>query len=167
MHKFIKVLIIADDLDDIETVKSHFSTINKTSSPYRFSINTTSDIREAEKHLVRNSFDVVLLDYIIPNSPMTATELIERVNAGGCRTPIILLTNLSDDHISWQVDASGAADHLNKQLDLTGNHAPRTLSRAVQYVIKHYVRLNKLQGQVESLLKGTRELVKAVHMNRR
>jgi len=119
-----------------------------------YHVEMTSDFIEAEKALVRNLHDVFLLDYNVPNSPLSAMDLLKRVNAGGCCSPVLILSTVPDEIIEAQVEEAGAAGFLNKNQDLV----ERVLKHAVWYATRQYKQLLEVREQLASLVAEVAQL---------
>lgn len=117
-------------------------------------LETTSDYPEILRRLVRNQYDVILLDYCLPHTNLTGIELLERANAGGCVTPVILLSPFDDHESFWAADAAGAATFLNTQHDLN--------TRALQLAIRHSIHSFKKLQELQDLLTNVQKQLAAL-----
>ncbi|MDJ0679522.1 MAG: ATP-binding protein [Xenococcaceae cyanobacterium MO_167.B52] len=85
-----------------------------------------------------NSFDLILLDYGLPN--MDGLQLIIAVKALDLNLPIIVLTGQGDEEIAVEIMKSGASDYLAK-----GKIEPNILAKA----ISNAIRIHKAEQAVE------------------
>lgn len=86
-------------------------------------------ISDAERALVANRPDCVLLDLNLPDAD--GIDALQRVSRCGPSIPIIVLTGLNDEHFGISAVASGAQDYLVK-----GRVEPETLRRSLLYAIE-------------------------------
>lgn len=89
----------------------------------------TPSISDAERELVTNRPDCVLLDLNLPDA--NGIDGLERVSKSGPSIPIIVLTGLNDEHFGISAVASGAQDYLVK-----GRVEAETLRRSLLYAIE-------------------------------
>jgi diguanylate cyclase (GGDEF)-like protein/PAS domain S-box-containing protein len=86
-------------------------------------------MREAEKHLSRSAFDIVLLDLGLPDAQ--GLEAVRRARAVAPRVPLVVLTGLDDESVAALALKEGAQDYLIK-----GQIETRGLLRALRYAIE-------------------------------
>ncbi len=152
------VLVISDDAALVEDVKELLHT--QPGTRRRYHVESMVDFHETLRALVRNTHDVFILDQIIPGTSISAIDLVQRANAGGCTTPILILTTLPDDEIEWATDDAGAAGFLHRKQDLT----ERTLKHALRYATDHFHQLQEMQ---ELLIDVQKQLVEVERKFRR
>jgi len=133
------VLVVSGDTDQIDEISRLLETTPGTSR--RFHVEALTEYQEVLRALVRNTHDVFILDQKIPESPLTALELLQRANAGGCSSPVLVLTSLPDEDIEWAADDAGAAGFLHRDLDIN----ERTLKHALRYAVTHFRQLQEMQ----------------------
>lgn len=148
----IHVLMVSDNQTEIAQVRELLTTNVDATTHYH--VDATGDYAEALRALVRNHHDIFLLDYHLPGVNMSGIELLQRANAGGCATPVIVLSNLPDDDIEWAADDAGAACYLNKVLDLN----ERTLKLAIRHGVRYFHKLQELQELLAAVQKQLAEL---------
>lgn len=146
------VLVVSDDTHQVEEISRLLETTPGTRQ--RYHVESLSDFQEVLRALVRNTHDVFILDQKIPGSPLSALDLLQRANAGGCITPVLLLTTLPDDDIEWAADDAGAAGFLHRDLDLN----ERTLKHALRYAVTHFRQLQEMQELLSSVQKQLAEV---------
>lgn len=101
----MKLLLIEDD--------TKISTFIKLGlEDYDYMVTVAYDSEMAEKILANKSFDVIILDIIIPG--LNGLELCKKIRSAGIKTPVLMLTSLDsvDDKVSGL--ESGADDYLIK-----------------------------------------------------
>lgn len=156
----IRVLVVSDNPDDIHRIETLLASQNGTGP--RYVVASVDNWQAAIRVLVRNDFDVYIVDYWIPGAgpSRTGMDLIREVNAGGCHSPIIVLSSMPDEEIEWAVEDAGASDYLNKHDlhfhpdcagDLGSEASRRILTRAIRYAIRHYQALNDIQRQLVAI----------------
>lgn len=121
----------------------------------RYHVESEEGHHEALKSLVRNRYDVYLVDQIVPNTKLSGIDLVKKANAGGCRSPVLLLTVQSDEDVEWAVEDSGAVGHLNKNLDFSERTFQNAIRHAIHYnksVLDVREQLTELQKQVAALI---------------
>jgi CheY-like chemotaxis protein len=89
----------------------------------------TPSISDAERELIRNRPDCVLLDLNLPDA--NGIDALERIGKSDPAIPIVVLTGLNDEHFGISAVASGAQDYLVK-----GRVEPETLRRSLLYAIE-------------------------------
>jgi len=154
----IRVLLIDDNEEDISEIKDLLIEASglggaevDRSKPQgiEYLVDVASTYTDAIRSLVQNKYDVYLLDYIIKDSPHNGIELLKRANAGGCVSPVVLMTSLADDDIDLAAEEAGAAGYINKKHDLE----PRTLTHIIRYAVCHFRKLQEVQAQLSALQK--------------
>jgi two-component system, cell cycle sensor histidine kinase and response regulator CckA len=156
----IRVLVVSDNPDDVVLVEELLST---PLAQTNYVVENIADFQGALRALVSDSYDVYLLDYHVPGTGITGVDLIQRAYAGGCTSPIILLTQISDDMIQWAAEHAGAADVLHKTADLCphpdcpmhrNKDTPhRLLARSIRYAVQHFQQLKMIQKQLDGVQK--------------
>jgi DNA-binding response OmpR family regulator len=107
----------------------------------RYSVDSLSAYDDAISAMVNNTHDLYIVDHLLPNTSVSGLELVERVNAGGCNRPVILVTSMSDEDVEWAAEEAGAACFLNRPLDME----PRVLKHAIRFSLSHFSRLKDVQ----------------------
>jgi signal transduction histidine kinase len=134
MKEGIKILLIDDDEDDYIITRDNIEEIpNKN-----YSLKWTSSYAEGLGYILKNQFDVYLIDYRL--GAHTGLELIREAVKSGCSSPLILLTGQGDREIDEQAMKAGAADYLVKS-----NINPVQLERSIRYSLEHAIHLEKIR----------------------
>ncbi len=94
----------------------------------RFLIDWARDLQTGLARLRAGGFDVCLVDHNLPDGD--GLELVRAAQTGGCRAPIILLSEVGTLDLDLQAMALGVADFLDKRwLD------PLRLERTIRYAL--------------------------------
>ncbi len=121
----IKVLLVEDDEDDFILTRDVCDEIRS----WKFELDWVRTYEAGLNAAVANRHDICLVDYRL--GAQTGIELISAAIAGGCQSPIILLTGLGEHEVDVAAMRAGAADYLVKQrLDAT--HLERTVRYAIE-----------------------------------
>ncbi len=101
----MKMLIIEDDENILSVLKRGFEEEN-------YIIDSSYDGEEGEYLALTNSYDMILLDWMLPNKD--GIKILENVREQGIKTPIIMLT--AKDDIDDKVNGltKGADDYVGK-----------------------------------------------------
>lgn len=129
------ILIIDDDESDQKIISRMLMQAD-------LSINTdcVSNLTDALIILTTQKFDVILLDYLLPDGVSGPEHIIEmRRIAQDTQLPFIVLTGFSDEKKVVESFRDGASDYIAK-----GNMSPGSLFRAVSNAVKkaHLERVN-------------------------
>lgn len=149
----IQVLVVSDNHQDINRIVELLSAT--PGSDLLFHVKSEGDYNGALKALVRNAYDVYLVDQIVQNTKMSGIDLVKKANVGGCRSPVLLLTTMSDEDIDWAVEDSGAMGHVNKNLDFTW----RTFRNAIRFAIRYHKNVLGIQKQLTELQRQVADLI--------
>lgn len=103
------VLIIDDDLAQAEMVREFLGIAG-----YQH-VDHTTDIQSAWQRLGEQSYDIILLDYRLPDG--TGLELLEQLSRRGQHIPVVMVTGQGNERIAVQAIQHGAADYLLKSGD--------------------------------------------------
>jgi len=151
----IHVLIVSDNQSDIEEIRNMLA--SSSGAMVRFHVESEMDYASALRSLVRNQYDVYLVDQIIPNSQMSGVDLVKKANAGGCRSAALLLTTMPDEDIDWAADDAGFAGHVNKHLDFQ----ERTFRNAIRFAIQHNKDVTEVREQLRELQRQVSTLIQS------
>ena len=121
----VRLLLVEDSADDAELIRT------KLAKSERINVDVTHVDRLGKglERLSGDAFDVVLLDFSLPDS--FGMETFRRAHAAAPRIPIIVLTSLDDNELAVQAVREGAQDYLVKREADT-----RLLVRAMLYAIE-------------------------------
>lgn len=102
------ILIVDDDIRILKLLKQ-FLTKNE------FLVSTAMSANEAANLLARSSYELILLDVMLPN--ITGFEFAKSIKSSGNVTPIVMLTALSDPLDRKKAIDSGASDYITKPFE--------------------------------------------------
>ena len=106
----MKLISIDDDKTSLLLVESMAEKLGFTVSSFLNPI-------EALERIKGNSFDIVLVDYMMPE--MSGTECIEAIRVDNSDIPIIMITGtIEDDALKIKALEAGATEFINKPIDL-------------------------------------------------
>jgi diguanylate cyclase (GGDEF)-like protein/PAS domain S-box-containing protein len=120
----IRVLLIEDSPDDAELIQL----LLDKAADGRFVVDHENRLAKGIARLKHDRFDVVLLDFSLPDSFGLDTFL--SVQQATPKVPIIVLTSLDDDELAATAVREGAQDYLVKRETDT-----RLLVRSIRYAI--------------------------------
>lgn len=83
---------------------------------HTFDMAQAFDGEEGLSRLFRESFDVIILDVMMPK--LNGYEVLEQLRAGGITTPVLMLTALGQPSDQVKGLRAGADDYLSKPFDL-------------------------------------------------
>lgn len=101
----IRVLMVEDNQDHLDLCAEFLPSDN-------FFLDGAKDGREAMFKVKSNKYDIMVLDYRLPD--ITGADLLRQIRALDKTTPIIFVTAMDDPDISFQVMQLGASDYIPK-----------------------------------------------------
>ncbi len=119
----MRVLLVDDSEDDYLLTRINLEAMAETNAELEW-VSTYEAALEAGFH---GGYDVLLVDYHL--GPDDGLELLRTLVAGGCTTPIILLTGQAERRLAVEAMKAGAFDYLVKDevtpaiLDISLRHA--------------------------------------------
>lgn len=122
----IRVLLVEDDPDDHALIRAALADI----AGRRIDLHWAKSYEEAQAAIAAGGHDVFLFDYRL--GVHTGLDLLRETVAGGCRTPIILLTGQGDREVDLEAMRAGAADYLSKE-----RLEAELLERSIRYAMAH------------------------------
>ena len=123
--QIVKVLLVEDDEDDYIIVRDLLADIKK----HTFTLDWMGTFDEGLRAMLQNRHDVCLVDYRL--GARNGVELLSAAVAGGCQSPIIVLTGLGEQEVDLAAMKAGAADYLVK-----GRLDSQQLERSIRYAIE-------------------------------
>ena len=136
----IQILVLDDDEDDTYLICDAINERSDTS----WSIRVSHDPREASELLRRETFDVVLCDYIM--GAISGIDFITQTREDGIDVPIILLTGMGNDSTDQAALEAGAADFISTE-DVT----PELIDRAIRYSVANAERQRLFQTVLDNV----------------
>lgn len=104
----LKILLIEDNPGDAVTIREML----KESDDMNYDISYTNRLDDGLKIIIKDNFDLILLDLCLPDSAGIDTFNIMKYNAPDI--PIIVLTGLKEDILAVGAVGRGAEDYLVK-----------------------------------------------------
>ena len=123
MSDTYRVLIVDDDPAQAEMV-TEFLRVSGFKS-----VDWANSIRKMWEFLQERSFDIVLLDYRLPDG--TGLDALAQMQQRGVQTPVVMVTGQGTERIAVQAIQHGAADYLLKSSDYLIT-LPSLIRKAVQ-----------------------------------
>jgi diguanylate cyclase (GGDEF)-like protein len=133
-EKAFQLLLVEDDYDFASILQLMLHSEGRG----LFEIRHVSSLAEATDLVASQRFDIILLDLTLPDSDRMDT--IIHMHAYAPRTPIVVITALSDNAIVNRAIQEGAQDYLIK-----GVPDGATLVRSIRYAIERNRTLTELQ----------------------
>jgi signal transduction histidine kinase len=121
----MKLLLVEDNPTDARLIREFL----KEAPAGTFQLEHAARLDAAVERLRREKFDLVMLDFGLPDSQ--GRETLTRVQAAGAELPIVALTGLDDRAFAVEVVRAGAQDYLVKGR-FDGDLLVRTLHYAVE-----------------------------------
>jgi len=119
-----KVLIVDDDV----AVTNYFMVFLVQTE--QFEPTVVNDSRLVEELLVKEHFDVIMLDMDMPN--VSGMDIMRMMRAKGIdTTPVVILTGVSDVDLAVRAMKLGAFDYLTKPVD--DQHLLQVLENAIEH----------------------------------
>ncbi|MBI3762815.1 MAG: response regulator [Chloroflexi bacterium] len=106
MSDSLRVLIV-DDNDDHVRLATEF-----LQAAGAFTVEAAINLRDLWDHLAAAAYDVVLLDYSLPDG--NGLEALAEIPARGYRVPVVMVTGRGDERVAAQAIQRGAVDYLVK-----------------------------------------------------
>ena len=125
MKKAIKILLVEDNPGDARTIREMLNDTDNT----HYDIFQTTRLDEGIKILIKDHFDLILLDLCLPDSEGMDTFNIMKYNAPDL--PIIILTGIKEDIFAVGAVGRGAHDYLVK-----GEINSKLLATSIQKAMK-------------------------------
>jgi CheY-like chemotaxis protein len=119
----LKVLLIEDDSEDRFLIKDLLE-----NSELQIDLDEAVSSLEGLEKLKSNSYDCVLVDYVIPG--VTGLDVLIMSREAGVKTPFIFLTGYGDDDLASELIGRGACDYLGKR-ELNGGNLAYKIIKAV------------------------------------
>lgn len=126
-EKSIKILTVDDDPEYVSVVKHYLRSFQQRS----FDVTWVSDGETALQQLSASAFDIILMDYYLPNS--NGLEIAQKIVDAKIDIPIILLTANKDFHLAVEAIKFGVEEYLVKD-EAVDTVLPRTIINVVERV---------------------------------
>ncbi len=106
-----KILIVDDEINSLKVLSAAFKKDG-------FDPHTALNGKEAEAKFTTTRYDLVLLDYRLPD--VTGDVLLEKIKAGDPSVPVILLTAYGSIELAVDAMKKGAYTYMTKPVNLEG-----------------------------------------------
>ncbi len=139
-----RILIIDDDFAQAELV---IRFLNQSGYP---NTTHTTTICELWSRLESQTFDILLLDYRLPDG--TGLEVLQELKEKNISIPVIMITGQGDERIAVQAIQQGAADYLIKSGDYLLT-LPSLIQKTIQnHQLQHSVQASLAQIRYQAFL---------------
>lgn len=126
----LRLLLVEDDVDFAGLLKIRLE--KETDPPLE--ITCLPDLEQTLESMKENSWDLILLDLMLPDSQGIQTFI--KVRSQARHTPIVIMTGLDNDHLAIDAVRKGAEDYLVK-----GDTSPKLLLRIIHHAIdRHHIK---------------------------
>ena len=145
------ILLIDDDEDDFILTKD----LLKEIATRKFNIDWVSSYEEGLKEIIRNKYDLYLIDYRL--GKRTGIDILKTAIIEGNRKPIIMLTGKGDQEIDMQAMRSGAADYLVK-----GSIDAYSLEKSIRYALERSSNMEALrmsEAKYRNIFEKSRDVI--------
>src|ERR1700691_2576077 len=119
------LLLVEDNAGDARLIREMFNEQGATD----IEVMRVGSMSEAEKCLVEDPIDIILLDLGLPDSQ--GLDAVRRAHAAAPRVPLVVLTGLDDESLAGNALQVGAQDYLIK-----GQIETKGLLRALRYAVE-------------------------------
>ena len=134
----IRVLLVEDDEKDYVFIKNLFDDFRDRC----YQLDWIDDGKKALESMKNSEYDVYLIDHRL--GEYDGLEILRTIIAGGCTSPIILLTGHNDEQVDNEAMIAGAADYLVKN-----SLEAFLLEKVIRYSLQHARVLEKMQASEE------------------
>jgi len=85
---------------------------------YKLEVHTGRNMAELFERVKENTYDLIILDDMMPENRISGTDAMKKLRAGGYSKPIVVLTaNTSSGDITFYLKA-GFNEHLSKPINI-------------------------------------------------
>jgi PAS domain S-box-containing protein len=149
MNEQIKILLIEDNPGDARLIDIYL----KDSFGDKYSLLIADYLTKGIEFLLKNIFDIVILDLTLPDSNGLDTFKKIYEDPSLSKTPIIVLTGVEDESVGINAMKLGAQDFLVK-----GSIRGKELRRSINYSIERFKLLKALADNAKKLEKKSEDL---------
>jgi two-component system, cell cycle response regulator len=133
-RKPIKILLVEHRANDAHLLRVLLS------AETHYAVTIAPQLARGISHLVKDKFDLVLLDLALPDCP--GVEALYRVRHGAQSAPIVVLHDRHDEELATRALQAGAQDYLVKE----------EIDRALLFrVVRHACERHRLTASLQSL----------------
>ncbi|SHK10744.1 GGDEF domain-containing response regulator [Paramaledivibacter caminithermalis] len=135
----IRVLLVEDSNFDVFIIKDMLGQDKNNFKRSSFEIVRAKTFQEAKHKLLKEYFDIILLDLTLPDS--FGLDTLKKIYSEVPEIPIIILTSLNDQLVAIKAVKEGAQDYLVK-----GQFDANLLLRSIHYSIERHKMLVALRS---------------------
>ncbi len=129
----IHVLMVEDNTNDV----LYYKGLMKSAPDCQFNITNTPRLLEAERLLLNDHFDLILLDLRLADSqPLETVDHIPALLKISNDTPVVVLSGSTDRSLSMKAVLNGASDYLVKD-----QHDATLVTRIMQHAVEFSKRI--------------------------
>ena len=144
-NRRLKILLVDDDKVDRMAIERF---TREENLPY--DIDTAASVTQARNRLQTNRFDVVILDYLLPDG--TGLELLAELDG----TPSIILTGSGNELVAVEALRMGAYDYLIKDSD-------RDYLGMFGATVRNAIERSRTHRELREAHEGLRQKVESLH----
>jgi two-component system cell cycle response regulator len=119
----INILLVEDSDEDSEMIKAFLKDQNQ------IHLSRARAIDEAMREVKKGQFDLILLDYILPDG--NGLDFLKRLNKKDIEIPVIVITARGSELIASQLIQEGAYDYLPKEM-VSGQSLSRSIAGTME-----------------------------------
>ena len=125
--KVLSLLVVEDNPSDFLIIEQMLRSVGEPA----FTILHASNCETAESLLLNNSFDLILLDLMLPDSE--GIDSFFRIKSSSKQQPILILSGVKDSELALKAVQNGAQDYLMK-----GDFDDKWLVKSIQYAVERH-----------------------------
>lgn len=125
--KVLSLLVIEDNPSDFLIIEQMLRSLGDNA----FSVEHAVDCKSAERFLLNGTFDLILLDLMLPDSD--GIDSFFRIKSKSNQQPILILSGVKDADLALRAVQNGAQDYLMK-----GDFDDKWLVKAIRYAIERH-----------------------------
>jgi DNA-binding response OmpR family regulator len=135
-----KILLVEDNPGDVRLIQEAMTETDMV----EFELEHVDRLSEALARLEVETFDLILLDLMLPDS--MGFETLTRIREADSTVPVIVLTVIADESLALEAVQQGAQDYLIK-----GEISSRMLVWGIRYAIERQSQLLALERELHAL----------------
>jgi putative two-component system response regulator len=136
----IRVLLVEDNPQDVQIVRRMLEGYRRA----YFEVASVVSTKECEEALKEKPFDLILLDYMLPDE--NGLTFLQRLDDTADLPPIIMLTGQGDERVAVQAIQWGAHDYFPKSFITS-----EVLGRAIHQALEKFRLADQLEGAEQVL----------------
>jgi DNA-binding response OmpR family regulator len=143
--ELLKILLVEDNPGDVRLLQEAMAETEMV----EFELGHVDRLSEALTRLERETFDLILLDLMLPDS--MGFETLTRIREADSTVPVIVLTVIADEAMAVEAVQHGAQDYLVK-----GEISSRMLVWGIRYAIERQRQVLALEQELRALARLAR-----------